>query len=214
MAELLEWRTAYGVAETGIVATGHAWDWKSGVLMEKSLRYRILLLLLLAMVLASPLRVIRVYGKSMEPTLHDGQAYLLDRLYYRVSDVQRDDILVIRHDGEQLVKRLFGLPGDRLQASYAWDGWVTEVNNLTVHPESQRPPAPWRVEFTVPEGHFYVLGDNVEASEDSRKFGFVSRADVVGVLRKFTLDRQFPQPYSEAHARRPLASPQPYGYMP
>lgn len=155
---------------------------------------RIWLLLLLLVLVISPFRIVRVYGKSMEPTLHDGETYVLDLFYYRVSDLRQGDIVVVRHNGEQLVKRLFGLPGDRIQFVYSPFGWVYQITNITVHPELARPPDALTRVITVPEGHVYVVGDNLPQSEDSRRFGAIPKADVIGVLRTFTLNRDFPFP--------------------
>ncbi len=90
--------------------------------------------LLLGALALTPFRPLRIDGRSMEPTLRNGETYLLDQLYWKVTDVQRNDIVVVKHQDEKWVKRLVGMPGDQLQISTREDGWITHVDNVTTNP--------------------------------------------------------------------------------
>src|SRR5690348_15915829 len=94
--------------------------------------------LLLAVLAITPFRPLKVSGRSMEPTLHNGETYLLDQFYWKTSGLRRMDIVVVRHGQEYWVKRLIGMPGDRLQIARRPDGWITEVRNLTENPTLER----------------------------------------------------------------------------
>src|SRR3989304_10363614 len=62
---------------------------------------------------------VRVEGSSMEPSLHDGEMVVVNRLAYRWSTPSRGDIVVFRFPLEpsrRFIKRVIGLPGDSLEA--------------------------------------------------------------------------------------------------
>jgi signal peptidase I len=107
-----------------------------------------------------------VTGESMEPTFRSGQRLLVCRAYWLVGPIRRNDIVVLRsqeRETEYLIKRVDRMPGE-----------VVDFLNV---------PTTWKIvqgELRVPEGHLYVIGDNREASEDSRNFGPVPIDRVVG----------------------------------
>lgn len=131
------------------------------------------------------LEVNLVRGISMYPTLIDGEKILLDTWSYRLHPVQRGDIVVFAAPPQpQLfyVKRVIGLPGDRITVANT----RIVVNSVTlsepyVLPSLQGNPNPIKTEqFTVPQDAFFVLGDDRLYSDDSRDWGFVPRANIVG----------------------------------
>jgi signal peptidase I len=149
----------------------------------------------------TPFRVVEVSGRSMWPTLNNGERYLMDRIYYRATGLRRDDILVLSKDGDELVKRLVGMPGDRLELVMGPEAIIFELVNRTTGQQSRwRERAGghlFRRKVTIPPDHVYVLGDNWWASDDSRSFGAVSTSTIHGVLRTFTLKRTFPRKQGE-----------------
>jgi signal peptidase I len=148
---------------------------------------------LLAAVLAiSPFRPLKISGRSMEPTLHNGETYLLDQAYWKPSGLRRMDIVVVRHGQEYWVKRLFGMPGDRLQIARRPDGWITQVRNLTSD-KAIGSTEDELEERLVEAGEIFVIGDNLNRSADStnQEAGSFKLADVQGVVRTFGLSRDF-----------------------
>lgn len=143
-----------------------------------------------ACLLVLPFRVVRVVGHSMEPTLHDGEWVLVDRWYYQRTGLFRYDLIVVQHDGENWVKRLVGLPGDRLALVYGPEGTLERVLNLNTR---LTPPPGDRI-LTVPPGHLYLLGDNLAVSKDSRIVGPLPLSELLGVVRTPTMARVFPLP--------------------
>jgi signal peptidase I len=165
---------------------------------------RTAVLLAIAVVTALLLRayVVSPYyipSASMEPTLHgcsgcNNDHVLVDKLSYRMHDVHRGDVVVFHRPDtwpvpeKTLIKRVVGLPGDRLAVR---DGKVY-VNGLQLQESylnaacppmtslSEDPGSPVRTYGPVPPGELYVMGDNRCDSADSRAFGPVPTADVIG----------------------------------
>ena len=142
----------------------------------------------------------RIPTPSMVDTLLVKDRFLANRVVYHLREVERGDIVVFRWlENRDLVfvKRVMGLPGDTLQAK---DGvlyvngvpqdepYVHETDGVT-DPTQPAPPIvgttmsdPWSlsVEYTVPEGSYFMMGDNRTNSDDSRVWGPVSEDDIIG----------------------------------
>jgi signal peptidase I len=152
-------------------------------------------LLVGAVLLIAPFHRVKISGNSMYPTLKNGENYVADRLYWRWTGLERNDIVIFREGKDEVVKRLVGLPSDILQLEYSPDGrQIVHVRNLTVNPKLRQPPAANRRDYIVPIGRLFVLGDNYNRSDDSRRFGGVPIGNVYGVLRTLDMRRRFPRP--------------------
>lgn len=122
----------------------------------------------------------RVEGYSMEPTLYGHQRLIIEKVSYRFHPPRRGDIVVIHVDGlgkEMLIKRVIGLPGERVEVKDGKvfiNGQVLDEPYLDKAMRGQYPPT------VVPEGYIFVMGDNRNNSNDSRSFGPVSLDDIAG----------------------------------
>jgi signal peptidase I len=145
----------------------------------------------------------RVEGSSMEPGLHDGQYVLVnkaiffklnpgslaryipfvdaedeDRFLFRAPE--RGDVVVFRFPQDpsrDFIKRVIGVPGDTIEIV---EGAVF-VNGVRI----QEPYITNRAQYdfarqTVPNGNYFVLGDNRSFSSDSHVWGFVPESDIIG----------------------------------
>ena len=131
---------------------------------------------------------------SMSPTLRVGDRVLVNKLSYRLHDVNRGDVIVFERPASEtsstipdLIKRVVGLPGEsisfidgavyvdgkRLDESYLSDGTVTSSANA---PNKCTAEAP----CVVPSGQVWVMGDNRSDSKDSRYFGSIDESTIVG----------------------------------
>lgn len=119
---------------------------------------------------------IRVNGSSMEKTLYDKDIMILDQISYRFSDIERFDIVVVEHNGEHLIKRVIGLPGEKV----AYKDNKLYINGKQVVEDFSHQLTNDFDEVMVPKGKYFVLGDNRSNSTDSRVLGFFSRSDVKG----------------------------------
>ncbi|WP_102347414.1 signal peptidase I [Bacillus sp. Marseille-P3661] len=132
-----------------------------------------------------------VDGESMMPTLEDGNLLIINKIGYEVGKLERFDVIVFHATKEDdYVKRIIGLPGDKIE--YADD--VLYINgepykepylekyktNLDENLTGNFDLPHLTGHDVVPEGHIFVLGDNRRESLDSRFFGFVDIDRIVG----------------------------------
>jgi len=129
-----------------------------------------------------------IQGRSMQPTLKNGERYFLNRMRYFFTEPQRGDLVVLRDPGHNdfAIKRIVGGPDD----------WVN-LRDGNVYLNGKRlvePYLPTGVRTTVPDAkekwillgpnQYYVLGDNRANSQDSRYYGVIKRPNILGVLIK------------------------------
>lgn len=142
---------------------------------------------------------VTVDGTSMEPTLHDGDRMLLE--FWTQDEIERFDVVeadapsAVSGGGTQILKRVIGMPGDRVAVS--GDARVLvrpagEDETYVVENSAWSAEAGAELEWlTVPEEAYWLIGDNWNASTDSRSFGFVDADAVHGrvVFRMLPLRR-------------------------
>jgi signal peptidase I len=141
----------------------------------------------------------RIPSSSMEPTLHCAQPeegcaarfsdrVLANRFLYHFQEPERGDIIVFDTPpeaevrcgaGGTFVKRLIGLPGERISAQNGVISVDGEPLDEPYLDGGQRDDATFR-ERTIPEGHFFMMGDNRGQSCDSRMWGAVPEENVIG----------------------------------
>lgn len=128
-----------------------------------------------------------VKGESMEPNFSDRQYLIIDQISYRFTEADRGDVVVFRYplDPSQFyIKRIVGLPGERVEVD---DGQITVFNDENkegiVLDESYIPSTietPGDVDYKLGDEEYFVLGDNRNASSDSRVWGALSKKYIVG----------------------------------
>lgn len=121
----------------------------------------------------------RVSGFSMQPTYTDGDTVFFFRL---CKEYSYGDVVSIKMvSGEQYIKRVIAVPGDVVDIR---DGsvYINGVQENTLYANGVTEPASdsVRYPYTVEEGRYFVMGDNREASVDSRTFGTVSVKQIMG----------------------------------
>ena len=130
-------------------------------------------------------RTIDVSGSSMFPTLHDGDKMLVSNLLYKP---KAGDIVVFKTDNydpeRALVKRVIATEGQEISIDF--DRGVVYIDGLPVEEDYIAELTKTKLDFigpqTVPEGCIFVMGDNRNASTDSRKkeIGMVDNRMLLG----------------------------------
>ncbi len=137
-----------------------------------------------------------VTGASMEPNFYDSEYLIIDEVSYRLRDIHRGEIVVFRPPNSPesfYIKRVIGLPGETVQIL---EGEITIFNddypNGKVLVEDYiEDYTSGQVRVTLGLNEYYLLGDNRDASLDSRKIGPISADNIVGRvwLRGLPLER-------------------------
>lgn len=165
----------------------------------------------------------QVEGNSMVSTLEHKQYIIINKLAYHIGIPQRGDVVVFRPPNapkKPYVKRVVGIPGDTI---------IIDKGEVYIRPEEtgtikkieedylnetnagktwQAPPSSGngeRITYNVPEGHYFLLGDNRQGSLDSRSFRdengepipYVEEDDILGRVWLIAL------PISKIHALEP-----------
>ena len=147
---------------------------------------------IIAFVLVVPIRVwvmqpFFVSGASMEPNFENGEYLIVDEISYRFNQPQRGDVIIFRYpqDPKQyFIKRIIGLPGEIIKINS--EGiYIASQNNFgfLLDESSYLRPKPYyygEATYTLGEGGYFVMGDNRDASSDSRRWGPVPRQNIIG----------------------------------
>lgn len=123
----------------------------------------------------------RVPSGSMVSTINIGDKVIGFRLSYTFSDPKRGDIVMFNAPDKEntiYIKRIIGIPGDKI---------VISDNQLYINGELQDEPyvkKGWNrnggtTEYVVPEGEYFMMGDNRDNSSDSRVWGTVKKKDII-----------------------------------
>lgn len=137
-----------------------------------------------------------VSGESMVPTFEDGEYLVVDQLSYRFNEPLRNDVIIMRYPLEPqkfFIKRIIGLPGETLDLTgdvitiTPADGGESFVLQEPLIKSERRE----YLTITLEEGEYYVLGDNRDASLDSRRWGPLPAKNIIGkpILRLFPFSR-------------------------
>lgn len=124
----------------------------------------------------------KVEGTSMYPELQDDERIIVNKLVYRIADIERGDVVIFRFPKDtrkSFIKRVVGLPGETVEIR---DG-ITYVDGVAL--DEPYVPDAYRTKermspVTVPEDGYFVMGDHRTTSNDSRAWGCVGREFVYG----------------------------------
>ena len=140
----------------------------------------------------------QVSGNSMYPTFNDKEYILTDKITYRFNDPKRFDVVVFKspkNPDVDFIKRIIGLPSEtvtlrrgnvyiddkQLEEKYLADKMFTPGSYFLREGAS----------IVVPDGSYFVMGDNRTGSSDSREWGTVGKDEFIGrvFFRYFPFDR-------------------------
>ena len=156
----------------------------------------------------SKFRAFSIPASSMEPTLHPGDKIITSKNYYVNNEINYGDLVVFKTpDGVNWIKRVIATPGDQftyvndelfingnkvqyknigkyvgVESGIEMTGFVEKLETNGVEHQILIDPkqSSRSVKGVVPEGHYFVMGDNRNRSSDSRFWGFVPEDYIIG----------------------------------
>jgi signal peptidase I len=154
--------------------------WRNLFIALREVIETIILTLVIFFFIQLVVRNFRVVGSSMEPTLHDTQHLLVDKLSYRLHPPERGDIVVFhfpQDPSRDYIKRVIGLEGETVEIR---DGKVYINGKLLKEPYQLNPGSYSSKAVVVPPEALFVLGDNRNNSSDSHSWGTLPQDQIVG----------------------------------
>lgn len=161
------------------------WEWTKALFIAFGLA------LLIRYFLFTP---IVVDGKSMKPTLYDGDRMIVNKIGYKLGEPNRYDIVVFHApEKKDYIKRVIGLPGDHITYKndqlYINGEPLDEPYLKSLKEELNEGEGTLTGDFTleeltdktiIPEGYVFVMGDNRGYSKDSRAIGLIPMEEIIG----------------------------------
>ena len=121
-----------------------------------------------------------VVMSSMEPSFHEGQRLIVNKILYKFREPKRGEVIIFEAPdtlGGDYIKRIIALPGDALEIK---DGAVYINGSELDEPYIMSPPKYTVRELEVPDNRYFVLGDNRNNSNDSHNDWLVPRENIIG----------------------------------
>lgn len=163
---------------------------------KKDILSYIIIIIVVVLIRTFLITLVKVDGTSMYPTLNDNDLLILKKYD---KNIERFDIVVVKYNKSKLVKRVIGLPGEKIKIT------TTKVGNnitSTIYINGEKLEENYgyekienagiaKEEITLGEDEFFVMGDNRNNSSDSRIIGPIKKKDIVGVTntRIFPLNK-------------------------
>lgn len=132
---------------------------------------------------------VKVKGPSMEPNYKHGQIVVAEKISLFFSGPKQGDVVACTYgsnDGELIIKRVIGMPGDIIDIFDNGSELEVEINGSTIDEdyikEGMQQPGDIEYPYTVPDGCYFVMGDNRNLSTDSRftNIGAIAKDEIKG----------------------------------
>ena len=117
-----------------------------------------------------------VNGPSMMNTLHNGDVMILDKIGMKLGGIKRFDIVVIQTGKTKIIKRVIGMPWETI----SYHDNKLYINGKEVSDNHSNEITYDFEEVKIPDGEYYVLGDNRTDSVDSRILGTIPKNEILG----------------------------------
>lgn len=115
----------------------------------------------------------KIDGFSMQPTLNDGDVIVVNKLNVKIT---RGDIIIFFHDGNKLVKRVIAIENDIVKIINS----ILYLNDEQIYELEEDVYS--NITYFIDENEYFVVGDNLRNSHDSRNFGKVTKNDIIGKI--------------------------------
>jgi len=152
----------------------------------KNLRPYCIVVFALYLIMSLFSRKLIVDGSSMEPNYHNGDVLKINLITYLTSEPQRYDVVAVHTPSMDLIKRIIALPGETVR--------IDENGEVLINGEIIEDPFAKETitqdmrglaadTITLKDNEFFVMGDNRNASTDSRTIGPIQKKQIIGKVR-------------------------------
>lgn len=160
-------------------------------MLKRLFEFFIIVIISLAIVLPVRFFLVQpffVKGSSMEPNFANGEYLIINELIYRIDSPQRGEVVVFKYPSDPrqyYIKRIIGLPGETIEIRDSYlkiynqakpEGFILDESKYL----SPGDKTPGEYKITLKDDEYFVLGDNRQASFDSRRWGPLIRKYIVG----------------------------------
>ncbi len=150
----------------------------------KNILREVLITIILALIIffaaRATIQTYIVVMTSMEPSFHEGQRLVVNKVVYIFGEPERGDVVVFRapnQEHDDFIKRVIALPGDTVEVKNG----AVYINGVRLdEPYIKSPPSYNMAEMKVPEDSYFVLGDNRNNSNDSHYGWLLPRENIIG----------------------------------
>ena len=160
---------------------------KIGAFIYETIQTIVILLSLFTFIYFFAMQPHQIQGASMEPNFYNGEYILTDKISYRFNEPQRGQVIVFKapnNPRRDYIKRIIGLPGETvslennsiyINGRKLTEDYLSEDEFISAGPYLGKAN-----QAVVPEGNYFVLGDNRDHSQDSRSWGAIKRGAIIG----------------------------------
>ncbi len=163
--------------------------------VQSILRDIIFAVLMAVLIVVFVVQPVKVEGTSMLPRLENEERIFVNKFTYYFNSIQRGDIVVFwfpKDPSKSFIKRVIGLPGDRIRMDEQGQLYINgqPVAEPYLSPDHNKDPDSI-TEQTIDQHYYFVMGDNRDASNDSRAWGLVPEKYIYGkaMFRYWPLSR-------------------------
>lgn len=142
---------------------------------QKTTNLILLCLIILIISLGTPYRLIVVKGNSMFPTYKNNQIVLAKK----VDNYKKNDVIVFNSESDYLIKRIKYVGGETVYFYLDKERIFIDNSYSVVDDFIKQNQGIYLYHLEVPENCYFVVGDNLKHSDDSRRFGWISKEEIV-----------------------------------